>query len=153
MESLDTQDQMTSYDLPRRGMEHKVLLLSALKGRKKPAARKKVLVIEQDDITRTKLCLMLMSCGYEPVPAESRSALDMYKKLRESGVCCYSVIIDINPVNSAKTVQRLLKFDPHAKIIACCSDSNQTRTEFRKNPFTGILLKPYRIAQLRKALA
>lgn len=153
MESLKIKDQITSYNLPRRGMEQKLLLLKALEGRKKPFGMKKVLVIEQDEIIPTKLCLMLLSCGYEPDPGESRAAFDLYRKAFESGDGYYSVIIDINLANAFKTVRKLLKFDPDAKIIACGSDFNQTGPELKKNVFRGMLPKPYRIDQLREALS
>ncbi len=153
MESLDSQEQITSYDLPRRGMEHKLFFLNSLSTRKKKPGRKKVLVVQPEEIFRTKLCLMLISCGYEPVPAEGRSAVEMYKNSHGSSEAYHSVIVDIGPAVSVKTVQKILRFDPDARVIGCCSASGQTRPELRKTAFRGILTKPYRIGQLRKALA
>ncbi len=152
MEKCGVDANRTLYNLPRRTAGQKLLLLNLLKKKNAGLSKGKVLVIDEEDIIRTRLCLMLASCGYEPTLAEPGSAAGAYRNKKESGKPFDAVIIDLHSPNAPKVLKRLLDIDPEARIIASGHDFEAADLAGGSPSFKGMLAKPYRIDHLKAVL-
>jgi CheY-like chemotaxis protein len=144
-----------NYRLPRREIEKEALLLGLKKdGRDGLVKRKgKVLVMDDEDVIRSILSVMLLAFGYEAhLTIDGREAIDSYVKAAEAGEPFDAVIIDLNiPVGMGgrETMRRLREVDPNVKAIV---SSGCRLEDYKEHGFRAVLHKPYSISELRNVL-
>jgi CheY-like chemotaxis protein len=148
-----------SYRLPRRETEKEALLVGLKKkGGPEPANRKgKVLVMDDEDVIRTILSVMLLAFGYEAhLTADGEEAIQSYVKALDAGEPFDAVIIDLNipgGLGGSETMRRLYDIDPGVKAIVSSGYRNNPAMEnYREHGFLAVLHKPYSISELRDVL-
>jgi CheY-like chemotaxis protein len=153
------QQKKASYKLPRRTNENELLLSEIRKAGNRPPVnfRGRVLVMDDEEIIRTILGVMLMAFGYEThMTANGEEALASYIAAKESGHPFDAVIIDLvieNGMEGKETMRRLLDLDPDVKAIVSSGKTDDPGvTNYWEYGFQGVLQKPYSINELRQVL-
>lgn len=121
------------------------------------SGKRRVLVMEDDEITRALVGEMLDRCGYEAEFATGGSqAIKLYKHAKESDRPFDVVIVDLmvpGGMGGKEAIRELLKIDPKAKAIVSSGHRNSAlMAEFKKLGFSGVMPKPYSITDLRKTV-
>ncbi len=143
------------YRLPKRDIEKEALLLGLKKGGRDGLVNRKgkVLVMDDEDVIRSILSVMLLAFGYEAhMTAEGREAIDTYVKASEAGEPFDAVIIDLNipgGMGGGETMRRLRELDPNVKAIV---SSGCKLEDYKEHGFRAVLHKPYTIGELRNVL-
>jgi two-component system cell cycle sensor histidine kinase/response regulator CckA len=119
--------------------------------------RKKVLVMDDEEMIRNVVERMLGQCGCEATFArDGEEMLTVYERAMESGLPFDAVIVDLiiaGGMGGKEAMERLLQIDPGARAIVSSGYSDDPiMADFRKYGFTGVLAKPYQLSGLRKAL-
>jgi two-component system cell cycle sensor histidine kinase/response regulator CckA len=119
--------------------------------------RKKVLVMDDDEMIRNVVERMLDQCGCEATFArDGEEMLTAYKRAVESARPFDAVIVDLiiqGGMGGKEAMERLLRIDPAARAIVSSGYSDDPiMADFRKYGFSGVLAKPYQLSGLRKAL-
>ncbi len=145
-----------SYKLPRRSKSglvaaeiHKVNNRDSYKG--------KVLVMDDQEVIRMLLSVMLVAFGYEAhLISNGEDAIASYRKAKESGNPFDAVIIDLNipgGMDGRETIRKLLEIDPDVKaIVSSGLTDDPAMINHRSYGFRGALQKPYTINELRQVL-
>lgn len=147
-----------NYRLPRRDLERESLLLGFKKERAGMANRRgKVLVMDDEDVIRTILSVMLLAFGYEAhLAADGEEAIQSYVEAFSTGEPFDAVIIDLNipgGMGGSETIRRLREIDPEVKaIVSSGYRKNPAFEHYRENGFRAVLHKPYSISELREVL-
>jgi CheY-like chemotaxis protein len=145
------------YRLPRRSNG---ALLSSLYARNRGdqhVCRGRVLVMDDQEIVRGILCVMLLALGYETHAAsDGAEAVESYTRAKDFGNPFDAVIIDLNipgGMGGKETIGRLQEIDPGVKAIVLSGDRNDPAMEnFSYFGFVGVLRKPYTIRELRRVM-
>lgn len=101
---------------------------------------------------------MLKHIGYEDVEfaADGAEAIKMYKEAMESGNPFTVAILDLTiagGMGGEVAIQKLLKVDPGVKaIVSSGYIDDSVIAKFRDYGFSGMVAKPYTLAELGKAL-
>lgn len=154
-----TREGAGKYRLPRRD-EEKESLLAGLRRGERPGSVKplgKVLVMDDEDVIRTILSVMLLAFGYESLlTASGEEAIQSYVQALNAGEPFDAVIIDLNipaGMGGRETVKRLLEIDPGAKaIVSSAYNDDPAARNYREYGFRAVLHKPYAISELRSVL-
>lgn len=117
----------------------------------------KVLVMDDEEPVRILAGEMLQHLGYKAVLAESGDeALRLYKSAFEKNDPFVAAILDLTVpggMGGSDTGKKLLAIDPEAKILISSGYANDPVMAFyEKHGFSGIIPKPYKIAELSKKL-
>ncbi len=118
---------------------------------------KRVLVMEDQEMVRSVALRMLASLGYSSVgAAHGEEAVDLYASALRDGHPFDAVILDltiVGGVGGKETLSRLLSIDPSVKVIVSSGYSNDPiLADHRRYGAFGVLPKPYRLQELKKAL-
>lgn len=148
-----------NYRLPKRDSEREALLVGLQKkGQSSWVTRKgKVLVMDDEDVIRTILSVMLLAFGYEAhLTADGEEAIRSYEEAMDAGDPFDAVIIDLNipsGMGGSETIRRLREIDPGVKaIVSSGYSSNPAVVNYREYGFLAALHKPYAISELRNVL-
>ena len=117
----------------------------------------KVLVMDDEDIIREMAQELLNGLGYEvELAGDGAEALTRYQEARASGVPVDAVIMDLTipgGMGGEEAIQKLLAVDPEARAIVSSGYSNNpVMADYKKYGFSGVLAKPYKIAELSAVL-
>jgi CheY-like chemotaxis protein len=121
------------------------------------SGRRKVLVMDDEEIVRNVVDRMLSQCGFTATFAcDGNEMLELYRQAAESGSPFDAVIIDLvvsSGMGGREAIGKLLEIDPDARAVVSsgCSE-DQVMTEFSKFGFAGALPKPYQISELNRVL-
>jgi PAS domain S-box-containing protein len=101
---------------------------------------------------------MLKKIGYEVVQArDGEEALNLYAAAREKGRPFDCVIMDItipSGMGGREAMTKLLALDPDVRAIVSSGYSNDlVLQDFRSFGFAGVMVKPYTLTEMSKALA
>jgi CheY-like chemotaxis protein len=145
------------YRLPRRSGGALLTGLRTANSSEHHACRGRVLVIDDQEIVRSILCVMLFALGYETHQASnSAEALANCAKAKESGNPFDAVIIDLNIAGGTgekELIGRLLEMDPGVKAVVLSGDRhNPALDSFAQCGFAGVLRKPYAVGELRRVM-
>lgn len=148
-----------NYKLPRRDVENEALLVG-LRKKEHPGAvnrRGKVLVMDDEDVIRTILSVMLLAFGYEShLTADGEEAIQSYVKAQDAGDPFDAVIMDLKVpkgMGGGETMRRLREIDPGVRAIVCSGYKNNPVVEnYKDYGFLAALHKPYSISELRNVL-
>jgi hypothetical protein len=145
-ESGVMKEKVRSYNLPRTRTARRPFLIHLFRRGEISLAKGRVLVIEGDEISRTRLCLMLASCGYEPLVPDGHL-----------GHICRAgsfdaAIVDMHCPIAAASVKTLMQSGSGVRILASGFDPENPEAAEMGRAFSGILKKPYRINNLKRVL-
>ncbi len=109
----------------------------------------KILVVDDEESVRSILKEALEFSGYKTILAEDgEKALKLYKKHRED---IRLIILDLTmpKLNGEETYKRLIKLDPHVKVILSSGfNAQDTISDFASKGVAGYLQKPYHLQSL-----
>lgn len=116
-----------------------------------------VLVMDDEEIVRDVSGEMLSILGCKAVFArDGEEAVELYRKALKEGRPFAAVILDLTipgGMGGLETVKRLLDIDPDVKAIVSSGYSKDPiMSDFRKYGFSGVIAKPYRVAEFSKAV-
>ncbi len=119
--------------------------------------RGKILLMDDDDITRRLTANKLQRMGYQAdVAGNGHLALSMYRDALIAGAPYDAVILDLvveGGLGGEETMKRLLEIDPSVKAIATSAFVDEpAMSDFWDSGFRGVLAKPYSAADLDHAL-
>ena len=117
----------------------------------------RALVMDDEILIRDVAARFLKIMGFEAALAEDGStALDMYRKAKESGQAFDVVIMDLTipgGMGGKEAVQKLLAYDPGAVAIVSSGYSNDPiMSDCEAYGFKGVIKKPFRLEELSDAL-
>ncbi len=135
-------------------------VLAALRGTGEESTRickGRVLVMDDQEIVRSILCVMLFALGYETRPvSDGAEAIASYTAAKESGNSFDAVIIDLNihgGMGGREAIKRLLEVDEGVRAVVSSGDWQDPAMEnFAQYGFSGTLRKPYSIGELRRVM-
>ena len=121
------------------------------------AGKGKILLMDDEQIILDVTQEVLKFLKYDVVFArDGLAAIDLYKKEKTSGAPFDIVILDLSVpsgMGGKETIEQLIKFDPAVKAIVSSGYTNDPVVEnFSQYGFSGILTKPYKIADLKNIL-
>jgi CheY-like chemotaxis protein len=124
----------------------------------KAVGKARILVMDDEPGVRDVAVRMLKHIGYEDVEfaEHGAEAIKMYKAAMESGKPFCLAILDLTiagGMGGEVAIQKLLKIDPGVKaIVSSGYIDDSVIAKFREYGFSGMVAKPYTIAELRKAV-
>ena len=118
----------------------------------------RILVMDDDEGVRVVLRQMLESLGMVVNEAsEGREAVELYKSARRSGEGYDLLIMDLTVaggMGGAQAMQELVSIDPEVRALVASGYYNDpVMARHVEHGFSGVLKKPFTMAELRKALA
>jgi PAS domain S-box-containing protein len=121
------------------------------------STRKRILVMDDEEIVRSVIDRMLLQCGCESTFArDGAEMINAYRSAMLQGHPFDAVIVDLvvsNGMGGKEAVGKLLEIDPEAKAIVSSGYSDDLiMSDFRQHGFKGVLAKPYRLSRLNQVL-
>ncbi|MBM3235800.1 response regulator [Candidatus Poribacteria bacterium] len=118
----------------------------------------RILVIDDEEAVRNVAGSMLKHIGYEVEFAKDGvEALELYQKAEASGQPYDAVIVDLTipgGMGGEQVIKKLLEIDPNVKAIVSSGYSTDAiMSNFKQYGFSGVVTKPYRIAELGETLS
>jgi len=122
-----------------------------------PRGEGRVLVVDDEGIVRRSVGEVLKRLGYEVDSAkDGREGIELYEKAMEEGRPFNVVITDLTipgELGGKQTVGKLRELDPDAKVIVSSGYSEDpVMSRFREYGFDGVLVKPYKVADLAEVI-
>lgn len=122
------------------------------------AALKRILVMDDEELVREVAVGMLLALGYEAEAVhEGGKAIERYMEAKAAGRPFDAVLLDITVpggMGGKETIGRLLAIDPDVRAIVSSGYANNAlMSEHRAHGFSGVIAKPYRIADLGEVVA
>ena len=123
----------------------------------KPITSMSVLIMDDDEIVRSSMQLMLEDCGHQVTAAKhGEECLKAYKKGLNEKKYFDVIILDLT-ISGGKggiwTLEQILKLHPSARAIAASGYSHDnTLSNYKQIGFYAVLQKPFGIETLNKCL-
>jgi len=119
--------------------------------------RKRILVMDDEDLVRELLKEMLKNMGYEVVTASNgKEAVDIFKEEIELGRPIDAFILDLTVkggMSGKESLKEILKIDPDVKAILSTGYLDDPAIKnYRELGFSGALLKPFKMKELNSLL-
>ncbi len=117
----------------------------------------KILVMDDEAMVREVLGMMLLTLGYEVEFArDGVEASQMFSQAHGAAEPFAAVILDLTVpggMGGKEAMERLVKIDPQVKaIVSSGYFADPIMADFQKYGFAGVIAKPYKVAELGKAL-
>lgn len=117
----------------------------------------RILVMDDEELIRNNVGLMLNYLGYETEFAEDGSkALELYARAKAAAHPFDAVIMDLTVpggMGGREAIQKLLEVDPQAKAIVFSGYADDPiMSNFRQFGFQGFIKKPYSIKDVSEVL-
>lgn len=127
------------------------------KKKKQYSSKGKVLLMDDDEVTRSAIGNLLENLGYKvEACGEGWEVLNRYEKSLKEKTPFDAVVLDLkvtDGLGGKKTMKRLLDIDPKAKGIVSSGFSGESiLSDYQKFGFAGVVEKPYKIEKLDEAL-
>jgi CheY-like chemotaxis protein len=122
-----------------------------------PPGRRKILVMDGDDIVREVCGEICQRLGHAVELAEDGSqAIELYRKAWETGHPFDGMIIDLTipgGIGGKDTIKILRNINPDVKMIVASGYTHDpVMAGINKNGFSSVITKPYKLEELREAL-
>jgi PAS domain S-box-containing protein len=124
----------------------------------KPAGKARILVMDDEKGVREIAGRLLKHIGYKDIEfaEDGAEAIKLYKAAMESGNPFTMAILDLTiagGMGGEETIKKLLKIDPGVKaIVSSGYVDDPVMAKHIDHGFSGVVAKPYTIAELRKAV-
>jgi PAS domain S-box-containing protein len=124
----------------------------------KPVGKGRILVMDDEKGVREVAGRMLKHIGYDDVEfaADGAGAVRQYKAAMESGRPFSAAILDLTVpggMGGKETIRKLLKIDSSIKAIVSSGYADDSvMADYRDHGFSGMVIKPYTLDELGKAL-
>ena len=146
----------TKFSIYLPASEKEILVQKILKEAPVPEKRK-ILVMDDDEIIREFIGETLSQIGYEVEYARDGSeAIELYRRAKESNNAFDAVIMDLTVsggMGGREAIEKLREIDPDVKAVVSSGYSNDpVMSEFKKYGCRGVIAKPYKIEELSKTL-
>lgn len=117
----------------------------------------RLLIMDDDEAVRSAASELLETIGYEvDTAADGAEAIDRYREAMEAGQRYRAVILDLtvpSGVGGRETMARLLEIDPGVNaIVSSGYSTDPVMANYREHGFSGVAVKPYRLADLARTL-
>jgi len=114
-----------------------------------------VLIMDDEDYVREIASALLAELGYDSdFAVDGQQAIDLYRKAMQAGKPYIAVIMDLTipgGMGGKDAIRELVAMDPTVKAIVSSGYSyDPIMAEHKKYGFSGVVTKPYDIAQLGK---
>ena len=121
-------------------------------------ANKRMLVIDDEEIIGLALSNLFDGEGYNvKVVGSGSEAVEAYKKAKESGGHFAAVIMDLvvpGGMGGKEAVAEIKSIDPDVRaIVSSGYSSDSIMSNYRHYGFSGVISKPYNIAELSRVLS
>lgn len=118
----------------------------------------RILVMDDDEVISELVNDILDSLGYKTtIAADGATAIELYKKAKESGHPFDAVIMDLTipgGMGGKDVIPLLIEIDPEVKAIVSSGYSDDPiMANFKDYGFRDVLAKPYRIRELSEVLS
>lgn len=112
----------------------------------------KVLVMDDDELVRDVVAMMLSMLGYEAgIAVDGTEAVELFRKARLSGEPYDIAILDLvvpGGMDGRETLERLKEIDPAVRAIVSTGFSHDpVVANFKELGFAGVLAKPYVVSE------
>ena len=119
--------------------------------------RGNILVMDDEDIVRQTLGKLLGYLGYEVTFArDGNDAIEQFIQARKLGQTIDAMILDLTipgSMGGKEAIEKLLRIDPQVKAIVSSGYSDDPiMANFTEYGFSGVIAKPYRVADLSQVL-
>ena len=113
--------------------------------------------MDDEEMIRKTGCNILKQLGYDADAApDGEEAIAKYKEALSSGPPYDSIIMDLTVpgrLGGKETIQKMIEIDPNVNAIASSGYSNDpVMHDFAHYGFSGIVVKPYRVTDMRDAV-
>jgi PAS domain S-box-containing protein len=110
--------------------------------------RRRVLVMDDEEMVRTVVREMLVNAGYAvSLVNNGEEAIAKYREARNAGAPYHAVILDLtvrDGMGGKETMRHLLELDPQARGIVCSGYSDDpVLSEHESHGFRGRIAKPF----------
>ena len=117
------------------------------------AGKGSILVMDDDEVVLQVVGAMLEDLGYRvELVCDGKTVLSRYVEARQSGKAFDAVIMDLTVpggMGGKEALQKLLAIDPLARVIVSSGyNTDPVMANYQSYGFRGILVKPYRLAEL-----
>jgi PAS domain S-box-containing protein len=117
----------------------------------------RLLIMDDDEAVRSAAAELLETIGYSVSTAsDGAEAVSLYSEALEAGRCFDAVVLDLTVpegVGGRETMARLLAIDPEVKaIVSSGYSTDPVMANYREHGFSGVAVKPYRLAELVRTL-
>lgn len=124
---------------------------------RRPTGRKRVLVMDDEELLNELVRTMLEHLGYEVDAAvDGESAVELYAGARDAGRGYDAVILDLTVkggMGGRETIQKLLALDPRVKaVVSSGYSTDPVMSDFQQCGFRDKLKKPYALEELRTVM-
>ena len=114
--------------------------------------------MDDDYNTREVLGEILKTLGYEPYFAkDGDEAYKLYKDSMNNSKKFNVVLMDLNVkegIGGVEGAKKLLSIDPNVKVIVTSGHFDvPLQRNYKKHGFSGMLLKPFKLNELKKQIA
>jgi CheY-like chemotaxis protein len=155
--AADGETQCGVCRLPRRNSGSLLTGLRTANRSEYHVCRGRILVMDDQEVVRSILCVMLLALGYETHQvSDGAEALASYARAKESANPFDAVIIDLSihgGMGGKEVIGRLLEMDPGVKAVVSSRDRYDPVLEsFAQHGFAGVLRKPYAVGELRRVM-
>ncbi len=124
----------------------------------KQEMKKKILVMDDEDMVGEIACQMLEYLGYEGIwVADGADAIAEFKKNQEADLPFAAVIMDLTipgGMGGKEAAAEILNIDNDAKVFVSSGYSNDPiMVNYREYGFSGVIAKPFDLAAMQKILS
>jgi len=117
----------------------------------------RLLIMDDDEAVRSAAAELLETIGYKvDTAADGSAAIKLYTQAMDSDSPFDAVILDLTVpegVGGRETMTRLLEIDPKVKaIVSSGYSTDPVMANYREHGFSGVAVKPYRLAELAQTL-
>jgi PAS domain S-box-containing protein len=150
-------DQGTTFTIYLPASDRKLIELKEKEESEVRAGGGRILVMDDEEMVRDVAGGFLRHLGFQPsFAADGREAVVLYQQAVDEGEPFAAVIMDLTipgGMGGRECVQEILKINPQARVIVASGYSTDPiMADFRQYGFSGVIIKPYSLADFNSAL-